>query len=134
MEGSHTEFLAATCFREMERQWKVNPKCPSPSPRSKHSSIAGNVSVSLRSICSTECGQRAGMEGVTWLSSFCILYIRMKLQLRPHGNSLSARSDLHSYGSISEHVRPPSETVTDLAIVDAIIPLVVNSAIVCHLP
>jgi hypothetical protein len=26
MEASHTEFLAATCFREMEHQWKVNPK------------------------------------------------------------------------------------------------------------
>jgi hypothetical protein len=62
-------------------------------------------------------------------------YHRMKQpQLRPHGDSLSARSDLHSYGSISEHVRPPSETVTDLATVDAIIPLVVNSAIICHLP
>jgi hypothetical protein len=134
MEDSHTEFLAATCFREMERQWEVNPKCPSPSPRSKHSSIAGNVSVPLRSICSTECGQRAGMEGVTWLFSVCILYIRMKLQLRPHGNSLSARSDLHAYRSKFEHVRPPSETVTDLAIVDAIIPLVVNSATICHLP
>ncbi|KAH8784112.1 hypothetical protein F5882DRAFT_439521 [Hyaloscypha sp. PMI_1271] len=63
MEDSHTEFLAATCFRAMEHQWKVNPKSPSPSPRSKHLSIAGNVSVLLRSICSTSYGQRAGMEG-----------------------------------------------------------------------
>jgi len=51
--------------------------------------------------------------GVTWLPSVCLPFIRMKLpQLRPHGDSLSARSDLHSYGSISEHVRPPSETVS----------------------
>jgi hypothetical protein len=136
MEDSHTEFLAATCFRAMEHQWKVNPKSPSPSPRSKHLSIAGNVSVLRRSICTTSYGQRGlAWRGVTWLPSVYILFIRMKLpQLRPHGDSLSALSDLHSYGSISEHVRPPPETVTDLAVVDAIIPLVLNSAIICHLP
>jgi len=108
MEASHTESLAAHYFRSGKLLIQI---VLAPSPQSNRLSIAGNVSVPFSSICSTSCGQMAGLEGL-----LAVLRLQQTAACeaprvhRIHGDSLSAsiRSPClsDSYVRKSEHVRP----------------------------
>ena len=93
MEASHTESLAAHYFRSGKLLIQI---VLAPSPQSNRLSIAGNVSVPFSSICSTSCGQMAGLEGL-----LAVLRVKLQESIASMAIHYQPRSDHHAYQTVT---------------------------------